>query len=967
MNSPRSRLIWHWLEGSRKTSLIRGKDSPDALPAHVLWVEIATRITTMPLHYRSGDEETAAKSVRDLFPKTRELMEKHPDAKLFSELALKMLNETLRPYTARWHGWMTESGAEDEGRPKAYFRDEVTRRMFRKELRELQPRMVGYEKAFKALSEGSRIKPEWLESDKATTAASVKQWEDSCLGGELKAGIGLQVPAKGGFPGAAGTADIDAKEHEFILARRQICNPQRPTALDGTVRDAIGLSLSGGGIRSATVCLGVIQVLARKKLFAEIDYLSTVSGGGYFGSFLSSCLGPCQDGAPYVTREAVDALIAETFGPDSNGTEAPAVRHLRNNSKYLLHGGVWGKLKIAGLMVSGLITNLLMVLPVPLLAALFLSMLNRVGFWGHEAGGQKAGPFAPLHSLAGKILVVELSFLLFFWILLPLVQKKTLGKPSSSVWAWFRGCWTILTLFLALLVVVSCVLFAVPTIFYGYGMLKDQISHFVENAILGLLASLPFFFGAAARFLKRPWIRNLFGQLFILSGPVFYGWTILFVGAKLGLVPGEPDWHWGWVVGGTAVCWLWSYGFVDINSIGPHGYYWDRLCECYLAYRGTNQLTWWQIAVRRFWGGHKNGNETRQTDQSGEPGEIAVRSRLPLSLMGAPGAAPYHLINTVVNLPASTNPDLRGRNGDFFLLSPFFCGSPICGYAATARIESIDPHLDLGTAMAISGAAASTNMGWRTLPNYRFLMALFNVRLGYWLPSVRRLNQVRSRGVGPGYFLAEITGRIQENMKYLNISDGGHIENLGAYELLRRRCKFIICADGGANLGTEGSDLQRLERYALIDLGIKLKYSLVDLQPNKNGISRAYAILIKILYKPEETNSDEIGWMIYLKPALTGLEPQYVLDYRYRNSSFPHEGLLDQTFEEEKFEGYRAVGECAAESLFSPEMGNTEPETVRAWFLSLAHNLLPDNDEVFSGKNHEVLVRTSGSRPLRAL
>ena len=101
--------------------------------------------------------------------------------------------------------------------------------------------------------------------------------------------------------------------------------------------------------------------------------------------------------------------------------------------------------------------------------------------------------------------------------------------------------------------------------------------------------------------------------------------------------------------------------------------------------------------------------------------------------------------------------------------------------------------------MAISAAAASTNMGWRTLPNYRFLMALFNVRLGYWLPNLRRLDQVKVRGVGPAYFLAEVTGRIQENMKYLNVSDGGHIENLGAYELLRRRCKFIICVDGGAN------------------------------------------------------------------------------------------------------------------------------------------------------------------------
>jgi len=60
--------------------------------------------------------------------------------------------------------------------------------------------------------------------------------------------------------------------------------------------------------------------------------------------------------------------------------EAAAVRHLRNNSKYLLHGGLWGKLQIAGLLASGLATNILMILPLPLLAVLLIYWLSFLGF-----------------------------------------------------------------------------------------------------------------------------------------------------------------------------------------------------------------------------------------------------------------------------------------------------------------------------------------------------------------------------------------------------------------------------------------------------------------------------------------------------------------------------------------------------------------------------------------------------------
>jgi len=81
--------------------------SPDAAPAQALWVQLATCVTTQPLHYRSGEEETAAENIAGLFGKVRDLLGKHPDATAFRALALRLLNDTLRPCTARWHGWLT--------------------------------------------------------------------------------------------------------------------------------------------------------------------------------------------------------------------------------------------------------------------------------------------------------------------------------------------------------------------------------------------------------------------------------------------------------------------------------------------------------------------------------------------------------------------------------------------------------------------------------------------------------------------------------------------------------------------------------------------------------------------------------------------------------------------------------------------------------------------------------------------
>jgi hypothetical protein len=334
---------------------------------------------------------------------------------------------------------------------------------------------------------------------------------------------------------------------------------------------------------------------------------------------------------------------------------------------------------------------------------------------------------------------------------------------------------------------------------------------------------------------------------------------------------------------------------------------------------------------------------------------------LPLTSIGASPAAPYHLINAVLNAEAGKNPELRGRNGDFFLFSRHYCGCPLTGYITTEKMQEANPGIDLGTAMAISGAAASTNMGSKTLKRMRFLMTLFNVRLGYWM---RRPGSgswpTLIDGPGPHYFLREMLGFVHERTRYVNLSDGGHIENLAAYELLRRQCKFIVCVDAGMEPGMECSDLMRLQRLAEIDFGIRMHFDPGDLSllPTRN--SRAYAILVKIDYAPNETapghqTSDQLGWMLYLKLAVTGTEPRHVLDYRRQNPDFPHQSTRDQFYDEAQFESYRSLGECAAESLFRDEITGQKPQAhfdAFEWFERLSDSLLADNDEVFSRSSH---------------
>ncbi|MFN9290096.1 MAG: hypothetical protein ACK6EB_18665, partial [Planctomyces sp.] len=316
--------------------------------------------------------------------------------------------------------------------------------------------------------------------------------------------------------------------------------------------------------------------------------------------------------------------------------------------------------------------------------------------------------------------------------------------------------------------------------------------------------------------------------------------------------------------------------------------------------------------------------------------------------------APYHLINAAVNLPGSKRPELRGRDCDFFLMSRHFCGGPVVGYRRTEDLEPFDSHFDLAAAMAISGAAAAPQMGVGTVRGASFLMTLLNVRLGYWLKWPRGprwpayLHEMFG-GPGPLYLWQEAMNAMNEQSPFLNLSDGGHIENLAVMELLRRRCRLIIAIDGEHDPKLEFNSLRMLQRYASIDLGVEICIDCsriewttmpipADLPKHLSRNSQAHFALGKILYpcQKDDSETQPVGWLVYVKLSVTGNEADTIHHYRLKNAQFPHDPTLtDQVFEEDQFEAYRALGEHAGNDLFSEELleelvAGSQPPSVSA-------------------------------------
>ena len=841
--------------------------------------------------------------------------------------------------------------------------------------------------------------------------------------------------------------EIAAAEWEAIGARRADQGRECGAEL-------AGLAISGGGIRSASFALGVIQALNRFDLFKRFDYLSTVSGGGYTGSCLTAHLVKGKGDFP--------------FGHKVGEEESPSFRHLRDKAAYLTPKSLLEAARMPALALYGMSVNFLALLPIVLFLAWFTALVSKDFLepalhsetmaipvdTNRDCGGSASGdcriglriplelgwvarneripnlaladipagvrilrgteavpvwtgrgwadfyatgaipdvaldgdlmvaiprgmvgdfnlratvwpkaysvgenPHTRLHSVTGRLLFFALSpFLIAVVLHLAFAALARFGGvPARGNWRWLARDGASRYI-LALGFLLSAVFMAAavqPLAVYHFDVLAEKLA---APSPVGDAGKLSAIVAALGTLLASPFLQGLLDRKPTLAAKIALAvvgvlgplalWLIYLNLTRWALAPENvPDivkaiWKGIAAPLGLAEVKLgvWPYFIVagllsltmgrlfDANQTSLHRFYRDRLSLAFLF--------------------HADAKGSIHHDDDLKLSEAAVSK------------GPYHLVNAAVNLRASAANNLRGRNAEPFLFSPRFVGCPATGYRRTELLEEADAHINLGTAMAISGAAFAPNMGNQTRPMLTFLLSLLNVRLGYWLPNPRvlasppadgswriRARKLAARGMrvlhkpGMRYFLYEMLGGLNEKSDFVNVSDGGHIENLGLYELLRRRCPVILAIDGEQDGGFAFEGLANAVRLARIDFGTlididvsRIRQGSKSAEPgpcwNRNELNGSHFAVGTIDYGRGKT-----GLLLYVKASLTGEEDVHVQQYRCKNPDFPHQTTMDQFFDEAQFEAYRALGYHIGNAVFG-EGGAAE---ARGWLDRINRN-----------------------------
>jgi len=509
------------------------------------------------------------------------------------------------------------------------------------------------------------------------------------------------------------------QEDVHLKARRKYRNGDAEAAQIDDTR--FGIALSGGGIRSATINLGILKTLNKFGILEKADYLSTVSGGGYTGAYVQSLLKK----RARELKDQPEAAYEDLFHQDH-------IRYLRDRGEYMMPGVGKGKVWNTFILIIGYLVSTLMSWVSPLIFIfLFLTLLSGIG---KVRGLVDNYDFqAEVYSFIENFKIVEIGIGLFFLIYVVHFIYNLKMKYDLGISRKFNQAEAVLA---ALTMVAGGVL-----ILLRVG--SSNIEFYEEIRItLGI---------------GKPGIIFIHVLAAILAIALGY--------------------------------------FANPNAISFHRFYRNQLADAYL----------------HFGEQYKNVELARLIQQNDHSPENLV--------------APYPLINTCLNLQFLGGGDEKfkgAKASDYFLLSPFYFGSKITGYVNTDTFRDYR-ELTLPAATTISAAAVNPGMGTYSNKLLSVLMTTFNVRLGFWISNPLKRNE-SDRVWWPWYFFKELFSKIGTANRKLNISDGGHIENLGVYELLRRRCRLILSVDAGADPLYSFADLEILTVRARNELGLSIEF-----------------------------------------------------------------------------------------------------------------------------------------------
>jgi hypothetical protein len=773
--------------------------------------------------------------------------------------------------------------------------------------------------------------------------------------------------------------------------------------LSSTSDDLVGLALSGGGIRSATFNLGLLEGLSFMGVLPHVDYLSTVSGGGYIGGFWSAWLKRGGEGG-------VPAPKDFPVSPDPPGerhqriAETPEVRHLREFSRFLsprlgffeaemwhaviaFIGGFVPTLAASlavlalGLMLWAGLTSYLGFHWMVGLALHLLLVILTVGvferIW-YRTADRETRRDALAFNLLFSAITLGIVTAAYLWVDNRLdasaaVQGLRIGDSwtyflrAGSTRAWSRN---LLVAYYTAGVGVSVRLFEVPFVLMltsavwllvrltlpllmpaggltmkivAQGALDRVVMRLLGVAIVWGLAAVLWLVGAnlahagwrsawtgllalgsgGAMAILRNWLTTVFkstGHKSVLERlrPVLpqmlsYGaiglaivWLVSVLVGSLGI---ELDL---WVR--TALVLMGVVGIVmllDPSEYSLHGFYRDRISRAYLG--ATNPSAEDRAADNR-------NSEFRPVDDM---------------LMAETLERPLHLVCCTANDLTGDQVETLTRGSRSATLSRH--GVSVGGRWAAA------PGLTMASALTASAAAFNPTMGSVSKqlgPAVTFLMATMNLRLGLWVSHPANTS---TRWRPPGWvFFKEMFGQTHAGLHRtgeqpfspdVHLSDGGHFDNLGLYELVRRHCRYIIVSDCGADHETAFDDLSNAVRRIREDFDIEVE---IDLRPFKTADlgDRQHAVVGTVHYD----RSFDKGLIVYFKPTLSGDEPADVTQYATRNTAFPHEGTGDQFYDEAQWESYRRLGFHSVQMCFGFMEARGKP---------------PARDEIFTGARQQ--------------
>jgi hypothetical protein len=779
-------------------------------------------------------------------------------------------------------------------------------------------------------------------------------------------------PAKAKRSGIDSISDIGKAISGVVtkLSVRKVLRPERTppgAGVQGLVRnlpdywglepEGIGVSLSGGGIRSASYCLGVLQEMGRRGMLHGEDadpirakYLSAVSGGSY----IATALAMVTSGKLNPEDKSIDPdVTAPTRGPDMRpfATGTPEERLLRDRILYLTHGH-GGVPAVVWRAFLGIALNFAMFTVALAVVALPLGWLYG-WVWPSLRSGCVINCTAPVHyatpmnlwwaviAAAGASVVFG-----FAWVggrFKHLQIRSIIGAVSGIL---LIGA-TLVLLFgvgiphLIHLAVPKTVHSSLPaSTKAGQSTTRSSVIGIASAGIVGLVLT---WIETARRLLATPSSvekgaakaltgfverhRSLaINTVATIAGPLLVLVTVILIAYAGTLFPVGRSGTSGrtelivWVVS-VVIIGLATWR-ADVTAWSLHPFYRRRLSAAFVLGR--------TLATDR-----PSPTATLGEDATERP--YSNRYRLTDC---QPHEFPRLLICAAANI-SDYGATPSGSHVTSFVFSNEEIGGPLVGAVPTSDYESQTEgrgesrFTTLPTAMAISGAALAPSMGRMTRAPFRFFMALANIRLGVWVPNPRRLpkfgnSRLSQPRPGPQYLVREMLGRNHLDAPFLYISDGGHYENLGLVELLRRKCKVVWCIDAsGDQIGTFDTFGGAL-RIADAELGVSIAIDPEgDMAPEKGHEGPQY---VKSPFsKGTITYADGTkGSIVIVKAGVPENAPWSIRSFHLQNPKFPCDPTLDQLYDAERFDAYRELGSFSMAQAVDA-LGVDQSQTPKAW------------------------------------